>query len=201
MKRLLALTLIAVSISGARAEDGDASDRAQTTATVEGARSSGPNALEGVQGSAPTLPGDVGAGGNPLWSVHLSALSATRDRPLFSVTRRPPPAAVIAAPPSQASTPSEAKPSEPERPPFALVGTIVGSGAHIALLLNRSTNLVTRLREGESELGWRAQLIGPRSIVLHRGAESATLEFPKPTDPPKDTVAADAHAPRRGPAR
>jgi general secretion pathway protein N len=201
MKRLLVLTLILVTISGARAKDGDAPERARTTAALEGARSSDPDAPDGVQASASPAPEDADPRGNPLWSLPLSALSATRNRPLFTATRRPPPPAVVAAPPPNASTPIEAKPTEPERPPFALVGTIVGSGAHIALLLNRSTNLVTRLREGETELGWRAQAIGPRSIVLQRGAESATLEFPKPSDPPKDMVAADANSPRNGLAR
>jgi hypothetical protein len=33
--------------------------------------------------------------GNPLWAIPLSLLTATRDRPLFSVSRRPP---VVAAP-------------------------------------------------------------------------------------------------------
>ena len=35
--------------------------------------------------------------GNPLWAVPLSLLSVTRDRPIFSPSRRPPPAAVAAA--------------------------------------------------------------------------------------------------------
>jgi general secretion pathway protein N len=183
MKRLLVLTLILVTISGARAKDGDAPERARTTAALEGARSSDPDAPDGVQASASPAPEDADPRGNPLWSLPLSALSATRNRPLFTATRRPPPPAVVAAPPPNASTPIEAKPTEPERPPFALVGT------------------VTRLREGETELGWRAQAIGPRSIVLQRGAESATLEFPKPSDPPKDMVAADANSPRNGLAR
>src|SRR5690349_1383979 len=33
--------------------------------------------------------------GNPLWAVPLSALTATQERPVFSVSRRPPPRAVI----------------------------------------------------------------------------------------------------------
>src|ERR1700736_2657436 len=34
--------------------------------------------------------------GNPLWSVPLSALSATQERPIFSASRRPPQRAVVA---------------------------------------------------------------------------------------------------------
>ena len=41
--------------------------------------------------------------GNPLSKIPLSALTATRDRPLFSVSRRPPAAAIEAnAEPAQA---------------------------------------------------------------------------------------------------
>ena len=36
--------------------------------------------------------------GNPLWAIPLRALTVTRDRPIFSPSRRPPAAAVIAAP-------------------------------------------------------------------------------------------------------
>src|ERR1700742_846990 len=32
--------------------------------------------------------------GNPLWSVPLSVLTATQERPIFSASRRPPPRAV-----------------------------------------------------------------------------------------------------------
>src|SRR5439155_12745077 len=34
--------------------------------------------------------------GNPLWSVPLSVLSATQERPIFSASRRPPQRAVVA---------------------------------------------------------------------------------------------------------
>ncbi|MGY4237947.1 hypothetical protein ACVIIW_006894 [Bradyrhizobium sp. USDA 4449] len=36
--------------------------------------------------------------GNPLWSVPLSVLAVTQERPIFSATRRPPPRAVAASP-------------------------------------------------------------------------------------------------------
>ena len=68
--------------------------------------------------------------GNPLWTVPLSALSATRDRPLFSVSRRPPiVAAPIAAPPPQKEA---LAPPPPEQPSFTLVGTIVSPKASVA---------------------------------------------------------------------
>src|SRR5215472_1432828 len=36
---------------------------------------------------------------NPLWAIPLATLTTTRDRPIFSPSRRPPPPAVAAAPP------------------------------------------------------------------------------------------------------
>src|SRR5262249_59935905 len=44
-------------------------------------------------------PVPVPRAGNPLWAVPLSALTVTRDRPLFSASRRPPPPAGVAPPP------------------------------------------------------------------------------------------------------
>src|ERR1700749_609392 len=41
-------------------------------------------------------PAKVQPSGNPLWSVPLSALTATQARPIFSTSRRPPQAAVVA---------------------------------------------------------------------------------------------------------
>ncbi len=40
-------------------------------------------------------PGGKSQAGNPLWAIPLSALTETRERPLFSASRRPP---VVAAP-------------------------------------------------------------------------------------------------------
>ena len=61
---------------------------------------------------------------NPLWGIPLKTLSNTRDRPVFSPSRRPPPVAV--------AEPEVSKPLPPPRkvavepPPLSLVGTITG---------------------------------------------------------------------------
>lgn len=116
--------------------------------------------------------------GNPLWAIASQSLSATRDRPLFSPSRRTP---VVVAPPSpKAITAVETKPAAPEQPPFTLLGTIVGAEARLALVQNRSSNAVLRLHEGEAEAGWRMLKVDLRSIVLGKGANSTTLELPKP---------------------
>src|SRR6185312_12952255 len=53
--------------------------------------------------------------GNPLWSVPLSALTATQARPVFSASRRPPQVAVVAPRPELAPAPPPA-PAEAEHP-------------------------------------------------------------------------------------
>lgn len=131
---------------------------------------------------------------NPISAIPLSALSATRDRPLFVSTRRPPPVALAAAPALTAPPPIEANPSESERPPFALVGTIVGRDARLALLRNSSTHLVTRLREGNAEMGWLARTVNNLSIVMEKGENVKTLALPSPGSAPIATEASESGA-------
>ena len=129
--------------------------------------------------SSPELPAKSG---NPLWAVPLSALAATRDRPLFSASRRPPnlPPPIVAAPPPAEAAP--AAPAAPESPPWALIGTIVGPRTTIAILQNSATQAVTRLRTGEQNSGWFARSVALRSILLEKGAQSVTLHLPDPRD-------------------
>src|SRR5690349_6428339 len=92
--------------------------------------------------------------GNPLWSVPLSTLSATQERPIFSASRRPPPRAVVAPAAEQASAPPPPRPAEPERPPLALIGAVVGEGDSIAVFVDRTSQKMIRLRPGEAHAGW-----------------------------------------------
>ena len=119
--------------------------------------------------------------GNPLWSITPDVLAATRDRPLFSPTRRPSPPVVVA--PAQepvAVSAVDAKAEEPERPPFTLLGTIVGSGARVALLQDDVRRVVVILREGGVASGWRARKVAARSVIISKGAVSVALDIPKP---------------------
>src|SRR5260370_34906189 len=58
--------------------------------------------------------------GNPLWSVPLSALAATQERPIFSASRRPAQHAVV-APAEQAVAPPPPPPAAPDHPALALI--------------------------------------------------------------------------------
>jgi general secretion pathway protein N len=117
--------------------------------------------------------------GNPLWSVPLSALTGTQERPIFSATRRPPPRAVAAAPAEEAQTPPPPKPVDAP-PPLMLVGAVVGEGDAIAILVNRTDQKVVRLRQGESLSGWLLTSVQSREVTFKLGDRSEVLALQKP---------------------
>jgi general secretion pathway protein N len=109
--------------------------------------------------------------GNPLWSISVAALTATRERPIFSPTRRPPPVAVVAAP-SQAPAAAQ--------PPLALVGAIAGDREGIAIFLDGTTKGIIRLKTGETHVGWTLQVVKAREAILRREQETTVLVLPNP---------------------
>jgi general secretion pathway protein N len=117
--------------------------------------------------------------GNPLWAVPLRSLSSTRERPLFSPSRRPPPPAVVAAP-QVVPTVLPPKPAEPERPLLVLVGTIVGDSGGIGVFLDASTKNVVRLRTGQDHDGWVLRAVRGRDAIFAKDKRSATLSLPAP---------------------
>jgi general secretion pathway protein N len=115
--------------------------------------------------------------GNPLWSVPLSTLSATQARPIFSASRRPPRPAVV-APTSDTAVTAPPPPAE-ERPALALIGAVVGDGEAIAVLLERSTQKILRLRPGDVHAGWKLNTVESREVTLRKDSRSETLVLPR----------------------
>ena len=114
---------------------------------------------------------------NPLWTIPLTSLTATRERPLFSPSRRPPPPVLAKAP---APPPPPPKPAEPEKLQLSLVGTILGeSGERIGLFVNPSDKNALRLKVGEDHKGWVLREVLPRQVVLQKGQQNAVLELPR----------------------
>ena len=131
--------------------------------------------------SAPSAP-DPGAksrDGNPLLTVPLSSLSATRDRPLFSASRRPPIVAVPVAAPLPQKQEALAPPSQ-EQPLLTLVGTIVSPKSSVAILQGSNAESVSRLRVGQENDGWRVRGISSHSVVVEKGSQSVQLGLPRP---------------------
>ncbi len=115
----------------------------------------------------PALPG------NPLWGVPLKDLSGTRERPIFSPTRRPP------SPPAPMFTVAAAsRPVEPDRPSLRLVGTIAGDREGFGIFLDQTSNKAIKLRTGQSHDGWILRRIGRREALFERKDKTAVLALP-----------------------
>jgi len=114
--------------------------------------------------------------GNPLWAIPIKDLTTTRERPIFSPSRRPPPPAVAAAP--YVPPPLPAKPVGPQRPQLALVGTVVNSKEGFGIFLDQATNTVVRLKTGEGHNGWVLRSVQGREATLEKDSETAVLALP-----------------------
>jgi general secretion pathway protein N len=137
-------------------------------------------AAEPADASASTPPPNLhpAPSGNPLWAVPLKQLSATRERPVFSPSRRPPQTAVAAAP--YVPPPAPPKPVELPRPQLSLVGTISGKVEGFGIFLEQIGDKVLRLKTGETHKGWTLLEVRARQIVFQKDNETITLSLPAP---------------------
>lgn len=121
--------------------------------------------------------------GNPLWSVPLSVLTATRERPIFLATRRPPRPAVAAAPAVQ-PPPAPPKAIEPERLTLALIGAVVSDDDAIAVFVDRTNQKIVRLRQGETHAGWVLSSVLQREVTLNKTDRTEVLVLQRPDGSP-----------------
>jgi hypothetical protein len=104
---------------------------------------------------------------SPLAARPLDRFSVTRDRPLFSPTRRPP-----APPPAIAAA---APPPPPPPPDVLLLGVVVdGEDAH-AVVRTGADSKIHRLRIGDEIGGWKVGQIESRKLVLLLNGRTATF--------------------------
>lgn len=130
-----------------------------------------------VQSAKPAARPPVSA--NPLWAIPLSALTATRERPLFSPTRRAP-APVVANAPIVPQPPPPA-PAIVEHPDLILIGTVTGEAHDLAVFVDPATHKTVRLLSGQNHNGWVLQSVEAKSVTLHKGNRSETLVLPPPS--------------------
>jgi hypothetical protein len=122
---------------------------------------------------------DPPQGGNPIWSLPLSSLSATRERPIFSPSRRPPPPPVVAAPyVPPPSPPPPPKPAEPDHPLLTLLGTLARDSQGVGIFANDSDKSTLRLRTGEDHEGWVLRSVRAGEAVFEKGDRAARLALP-----------------------
>jgi hypothetical protein len=118
--------------------------------------------------------------GNPLWAIPLGSLSITRDRPIFTPSRRPPAPAVISVP--RAVQPKiVVRPAEPEHPNLILIGTVVSETEGIGVFMDQTTHGFVRLKTGESHAGWILRSVKTREATLEKAHQVETLSLPAPT--------------------
>jgi len=114
--------------------------------------------------------------GNPLSRIPIDSLSVTRERPLFSATRRPPPPPPAPPAPNVQTPPS----AELERPGLTLQGTAIGNPGSLAVVLDETTKGSVRLHVGEAAAGWSLRSIGPRAVTVEKDSRVVTLFLPAP---------------------
>jgi hypothetical protein len=108
---------------------------------------------------------------NPLWSVQLDGLVASRQRPLFSPIRRPPPPAVARPVIAPVVAP-------PPKLQLLLVGTVVGEQEGIGVFVELTTKLAFRLKKGEAHDGWVLTSVQQRKVSFERDGATVTVELP-----------------------
>jgi hypothetical protein len=138
--------------------------------------------------------GDPAASGNPLWAIPLKLLNNTRDRPIFSPSRRPPPAVAVDRPYVPPPVARVQPPPPPEPLTLSLLGTIAGESEGIALFMERNTQMVVRLRTGEAHEGWVLRSVHGREALLEKGDRKETVTLPDP-----GVEASSAEMPRAAP--
>ena len=191
MKRKLAIgiTVLVLSVHGASTSmsavsngslDDDWSDATPSDPPASPDRPNAPAPVQAVvPPPAPIAPAPEQAlSANPLWAMPLAQFPITRERPIFSPSRRPPPPAVApVAVPKVAAVP---KPREPERPQLTLVGTAASDEEGFGIFLDQATKAVFRLSVGEDYHGWKLRSVQGRETTLEKDQQVVPLTLPQP---------------------
>ena len=183
MIRLYACVIVAIGAFSVNEAIGQA---AGATLREKAADQTSPNTEQ-----LPAAPKDAGArqpapGGNPLWGIPISALDATRERPVFSASRRPPMPPVVAQ--RVAAAPPPPKPAVPEQPLLTLVGTAIGNPKNVAVVLDRTTKTLVRLHVGEAASGWILRSVDSRTMTVEKNSQTVTLALPAPGSVPANSM-------------
>jgi hypothetical protein len=184
MNRRIGIALLALALSAhgaapstpasSDALDADITDEARGSPIIlPGARESVTRVSVAAQAAAP--PHATSA--NPLWGIPLTQLSGTRDRPIFSPSRRPAPVAMTADPAATRPPPSK---KEIEPPQLSLVGTIASSDESFGIFIDQSSKAALRLKVGDDHQGWKLMVIQGREVVMGKDGRSAVLTLPQP---------------------
>jgi len=109
--------------------------------------------------------------------LRLEDLHQTRDRPLFSPTRRPPPKVEAV----QTIVPVAPPPAPVLPPSLTLVGVIFGDDQQAVIVEEANDHKPIHLSLGDNIDGWIVISIAPRNVMFRRARRFFTLSFPAPT--------------------
>ena len=188
MRRFAAtIVLLAVSAYSAPAAVPDPSGDALDAGMLDDTRLGGPvlsspppsEPVTSVRVAPSPAPTPRPLSANPLWGIPLKALSNTRDRPVFSPSRRPPPA-IVAEPAESKPLPPPPRKVEIEPPPLSLVGTIAGGDESFGIFVDQSTKAALRLKIGDDFQGWKLRTINGREVTMEKDEQEALLTLPRP---------------------
>jgi hypothetical protein len=129
-----------------------------------------------IAGEAPVSTPNPKTLGNPLWGIQIEKLASTRQRPLFSASRRPaqpPPPPVVAALPQEPS-------QSPQLMQLTLIGTVDGSGVALAVVFDPAIQTYIRLKVGDRHNGWTLRAVRGREAVLQRDRDMTILVLSEP---------------------
>jgi len=120
---------------------------------------------------------DARSGLNPLASVSLSDLGATRQKPLFSPSRHPP----VPPPPP----PAPVLVREPEAPPpvppaIILLGVVTTADGPRAIIKQTATDKARTIQVGDDVAGWKAAEIEPTRVVLSHDVQNTDVAMFNP---------------------
>jgi general secretion pathway protein N len=103
-------------------------------------------------------------------SLRLESLSATRDRPLFSQSRR-------RTTVEQALPAANVGTAQPAGPRFSLTGIILADAQAVVLLRDNTTSELRTVRPGDSVGIWHVLVDSNYQVRLKNGADEIKLEM------------------------
>jgi hypothetical protein len=185
MTRRLAISLILLALSAHGAVPATPANDALDNDLTDDARLAGPSKVAPIPAEPVTTVRVVAPpaapvrtpSANPLWGIPLAQLSETRERPIFSASRRPPPVAAVA---ETASIKPPPRKKEIEPPQLSLVGTIASIDEGFGIFIDQSTKAAVRLKVGEDHQGWKLRQIRGREVTMEKDERSAVLTLPQP---------------------
>jgi hypothetical protein len=187
MRRRVAISLILLALSADGAVPATPANDALDNDVADDVQLTGPSKVAPppaepvttVRVVAPPAPPVQTPSANPLWGIPLAQLSGTRERPIFSASRRPPPVTAVA---ETAPVKPPPRKKEIEPPQLSLVGTIASIDEGFGIFIDQSTKVAVRLKVGDDHQGWKLRQIRGREVTMEKDDRSAVLTLPQPGD-------------------